>query len=186
MTTQGNQKRVLAFDVRLRRFGFVAFEGPDHLLDWGVRSFYSGACAVKIPAGKKIRTLIDDFSPSVIVVRERGGHGDAPNILKALRREASSRKIPLRFISRKAIMKAFAGTGKNKHEVAAALAQQFSILMSKLPRRQKCWQSEDYRMGIFDAAAVGVAYFTRRRFHQNQHSGKHDKYTHSPDTKRGR
>jgi len=60
-------------------------------------------------------------------------------------------------------MKAFAGTGKNKHEVASVLAQQFSILMSKLPRRHKCWQTEDYRMSIFDAAAAGVAYFTRRK-----------------------
>jgi hypothetical protein len=60
-------------------------------------------------------------------------------------------------------MKAFAGAGKNKHEVASVLAQQFSILMSKLPRRHKCWQTEDYRMSIFDAAAAGVAYFTRRK-----------------------
>lgn len=59
-------------------------------------------------------------------------------------------------------MKAFAGTGKNKHEVASVLAQQFSILMSKLPRRHKCWQTEDYRMSIFDAAAAGVAYFNRQ------------------------
>jgi len=60
-------------------------------------------------------------------------------------------------------MKAFAGTEKNKNEVASALAQQFSILMSKLPRRHKCWQTEDYRMSIFDAAAAGVAYFAGRR-----------------------
>src|SRR5216683_2095606 len=28
--------------------------------------------------------------------------------------------------------------------------------MSKLPRRHKCWQTEDYRMSIFDAAAAGT------------------------------
>jgi len=33
-----------------------------------------------------------------------------------------------------------------------------------MPPKRKCWQSEDYRMGIFDAAAVGVAYFVRRKW----------------------
>jgi len=40
--------------------------------------------------------------------------------------------------------------------------QQLPALSSKLPPKRKCWQSEDYQMGIFDAAAVGVAYVTRR------------------------
>jgi hypothetical protein len=26
---------------------------------------------------------------------------------------------------------------------------------------RKCWQSEDYQMSMFDAAALGIAYFTR-------------------------
>jgi hypothetical protein len=160
MTNQSSQKLVLAFDVRPRRFGFVAFEGPNRLLDWGIHSFFSGPSG--LPADKKVLTLINDFSPSVIVVRERQGQSDA-KVLETLRQQAKERNIALSFISQKAIMKAFAGAEKNKHEVASALAQQFSILMSKLPRRQKCWQSEDYRMSIFDAAAVGVAYFTRRK-----------------------
>ncbi len=160
MTNQSSQKLVLAFDVRPRRFGFVAFEGPDRLLDWGIRGSFAGPS--RLPAGKKVLTLINDFSPSVIVVRERQGQSDA-KVLETLRRQAKERKIALRFISRKAIMNAFAGNGKNKHEVASVLAQQFSILMSKLPRRHKCWQTEDYRMSIFDAAAAGVAYFTRRK-----------------------
>jgi len=58
--------------------------------------------------------------------------------------------------------RAFVGFESNKYEVASALAQQFPALASRLPPRRKCWQSEDYRMGIFDAAAVGVAYFVRR------------------------
>ena len=37
-------------------------------------------------------------------------------------------------------------------------------LAAKLPPKRKIWQSEDYRMSIFDAAAVGVAYFVRRKW----------------------
>jgi len=30
--------RVLALDLHPRRFGYVVLEGPERLLDWGVRS----------------------------------------------------------------------------------------------------------------------------------------------------
>ena len=163
MTTQSSEKRVLAFDVRPRRFGFVAFEGPERLLDWGIRSFFSGANAPKTSAEQKIAVLLDDFSPSFVIVRERKRHTDKMHLLETIRKQAANRRIPLRFISQKAIVKAFGGTEKNRHEVASALAQQFGILMSKLPPRRKFWQTEEHRMSIFDAAAAGVAYFARYR-----------------------
>ena len=48
---------------------------------------------------------------------------------------------------------------RNKDQRAAAIAEQFPELLSILPPRRKIWRSEDYRMKIFDAAAVGIAYF---------------------------
>jgi hypothetical protein len=56
----------------------------------------------------------------------------------------------------------FVGFESNKYEVASALAKQFPALALRLPPRRKIWKSEDNRMGIFDSAAVGVAYFTWR------------------------
>jgi hypothetical protein len=61
------------------------------------------------------------------------------------------------------VNRAFVGFESNKYEVASALAKQFPALASRLPPKRKIWQSEDYRMGIFDAAALGVAYFVRYR-----------------------
>ena len=177
MNNQSSRKLVLALDIRPRRFGFVVFEGPNQLLDWGIRSFFPGPS--RLPADEKVVTLISDFSPSIIAVRERQGQSNA-KVLKTLRDEATRRKIPLRFISQKAMMKAFAGADKNKHEVASVLAQQFSILMSKLPRRHKCWQTEDYRMSIFDAAAAGVAYFSRRGKRPSTTSGNDFASSESP------
>ena len=40
-------------------------------------------------------------------------------------------------------------------------AEQFPELLSILPPKRKPWQSEDYRMGIFDAAAIGIAYLAQ-------------------------
>ena len=37
------------------------------------------------------------------------------------------------------------------------------VIKERMPPKRKIWQSEDYRTRIFDAAALGVAYFTRRK-----------------------
>jgi hypothetical protein len=151
MTDQTNEKLVLALDVHPQSFGFVVFEGPNQILDWGVRSFRTGVNAVKIPAATRFLALLDEFRPSAVVIGER-----------LARKTAKQAKIPVRCISRGDVNRAFVGFESNKYEVASALAQQFPDLAVRLPPRRKCWQSEDYRMGIFDAAALGVAYFVRR------------------------
>jgi hypothetical protein len=161
MTDQGTEKLVLALDVHPRSFGFVVFEGPNRMRDWGIKSFRLGVNAVKIPAARKLLSLLDDFTPSTIVIRKREKRRNT-RMLATIERQARSRRVPVRFISRGDVNRAFVGFDSNKYEVASVLAKQFPALASKLPPKRKCWQSEDYRMGIFDAAAVGVAYFTRR------------------------
>src|SRR6266849_1866642 len=165
MTNQSGEKRVLALDVHPRSFGFVVFEGPNRMLDWGVRSFRTGVNAVKIPAATKFLALLDEFKPSAVVIGERltGRTAKQTRMLATIERQARSRRIPVRRVSRRDVNRAFVGFESNKYEVASALAQQFPALASRLPPRRKCWQSEDYRMDIFDAAAVGVAYFVRNR-----------------------
>jgi hypothetical protein len=156
---------VLALDVHPQSFGFVVFEGPNQILDWGVRSFRAGVNAVKIPAATRFLALLDEFRPSAVVIGERLARKTAKQakMLATIRRQARYRGILVRCISRGDVNRAFVGFESNKYEVASVLARQFPDLALRLPPRRKCWQSEDYRMGIFDAAAVGVAYFARRR-----------------------
>jgi hypothetical protein len=184
MTDQSSEKRVLALDVHPRSFGFVVFEGPNHILDWGVRSFRTGVNAVKIPAATKFLALLDEFRPSAVLIRERltGRTVKQIKMLAAIERQARTRRIPVRRISRGDVNRAFVGFDTNKYEVASALALQFSDLALRLPPRRKCWQSEDYRMGIFDAAALGVAYFVRRenRFRTLPVSANPEGYTELP------
>ena len=163
MTDRRFYKRVLALNIRPRRFGFVVFEGPTMLLDCGAKSFYSNGRPVKISAAEKIRTLLHDYSPSAIVVRKREGHADRARILQSVQRLAREARIPVTFVSRDEIVEAFTLAEANKHGVASVVAEQFLALVAKLPPRRKCWKSEDYRMSIFDAAAMGVAYFGRTK-----------------------
>src|SRR5437762_8120983 len=162
MNTRSPQKRVLALDVHPSRFGYVIFEGPDELLDWGVRSFREGVNAVRIPPAQKLAALLDDFAPFTVVLEKRESrtrklYGKIGTVL----REAVKRRTPVRWVTRRMVKRAFAGHDRNKDEIASVLGERFPELMAKVPPKRKIWQSEDYRMTIFDAAALGVAYFAR-------------------------
>jgi predicted metal-dependent hydrolase len=162
MSATQNGKRVLAFDVRSRSFAFALLEGHQELLDFGVRSFRKGSNAVQVPTREKLAALLDEFDPSLVI------HNDSASrkskwklkIGDALLQESQKRRIPVRHITRRKVKKAFQGHGENKHDIATVVAQRYPELESKLPSKRKCWQSEDYRMSIFDAAALGVTYFT--------------------------
>src|SRR5712664_3512248 len=110
MTDQNKERRVLALNVHPRSFGFVVFEGPNRMLDWGVRSFRTGANAVKIPAATKFLTLLDEFRPSAVVIRERvTGRKTKLKMLMTIERQARSRRIPVRRVSRGDVNRAFVG-----------------------------------------------------------------------------
>jgi hypothetical protein len=161
----GPEKRILAIDLRARSFGFVAFEGPTRLLDYGVRSFRQGVNKVKIPASTKIAALMDQCAPSTVVLKQwtADTNRKRARMREAVARQAGLRQIPVRLLPRRVIRNAFVGDDRNKYTIASALAKQFPELAAKLPPKRKIWQSEDYRMSIFDAVALGVAYFGRHR-----------------------
>jgi hypothetical protein len=156
-----NSERVLALDLRPRSFGYVIFEGPQELLEWGVRSFRGGVNAVKIPARVKLMALLDEFAPEVVLLRAgvTGKGRKTSALVEMLRMEAPDRDFSLKFVPPGAVKQAFAGHERNKYEIASVLAAQFPELSWKLPHKRKPWESEDYRMSIFDAAALGITYF---------------------------
>ncbi len=157
-----NEKRILAIDLRSRSFGFVVLEGPTRLLDWGVKSFRQGVNAPTIPASEKLAALMEDSSPSTIVLRKRDSETKKrAEMHNAIVREATKRRIPIRSLSRNGVKNAFPDCNRNKYTVAIVLAKQLPELAPKLPPKRKIWKSEDYRMSMFDAAALGVAYFSR-------------------------
>jgi len=158
---QPNEKRILAIDLRSRSFGFAVFEGPTRLLDWGVKSFRQGVNAVKIRPSVKFTELMEEFSPSTVVVRKEFVESKKKaGMWNALMKQAENHRIPIRLLTRRAVRSAFVGSNRNKYAVAAALAKQLPELAPRLPGVRKIWKSEDYRMSIFDAAALGVAYFS--------------------------
>lgn len=161
-------KRILALDVRPRSFGYVVFKGPNHLLGWGVRSFRKIAAAGRVAVARKIVPVLEEFVPSVIVLkaprfRANTKRSKLGSILDTITKEAKGHGIPVRTLNQKSVANSFAAQGAStKYEIASLLADRFPDLAWKLPPKRKPWQSEDYRMSIFDAAALGVVYFNRK------------------------
>jgi hypothetical protein len=50
----------------------------------------------------------------------------------------------------------------SKYEMAVLLGKEFPLLAWKLPRERKAWQTEQWNMPIFDAAALGLAYLLEK------------------------
>jgi hypothetical protein len=150
--------RVLTLEVHPLSYGFTVFEGPDHLIDWGVRSFRRGANAVKVPMSKKLALLINDYRPDIILVAwPKTG---APRRLHLIRKVAAAHGVRVRALSRTSARRAFPNA-HNKHELALAVATRIPSLSPYIPPKRKSWKPEHYRMSMFGAAAIGLSHFDR-------------------------
>jgi hypothetical protein len=149
-------ERALALEVHPMSFGFTVLESPDHIIDWGVRSFRNGVNAVKAPMRKKIALLIEEYKPA-IVLASRPNSG-AIHRLGVIVRVAAMYGVPVHTLPRDFAKKAFP-QACNKDDRALAVARRITALLPFVPPRRKSWKREHYRMSIFGAAAIGIAHF---------------------------
>jgi hypothetical protein len=151
-------EKVFALDLHPLSFGYAMFEGSDELVDWGIKSFRHGANAVKVPLNVKLALLLDQHEPNVVVIK-------APRTaaLKKMARTIAAlaryRRIPVRLISRTSVREAFPHSNHNKYQIATVIAARYPELSPRLGSKRKLWQAEKYSMSVFDAAALGIAYF---------------------------
>jgi hypothetical protein len=153
--------RILAVDIRPRRFGYTLFEMPDKVLDCGVSEFRSPQDGILC-----VTSLAESLEATTIVLRKLDAHSrrNRPrtrrlkHLLWLSARQSSIRVV---FVTEKEL-KARLGDWevKNKDEMAALLAREFPVLAWKLPRDRKPWQTEQWNMPIFDAAALGLVFIT--------------------------
>ena len=161
-----NDIRVLAVDPSTRGFGFAILEGPNRLIDWGVKETKVNK---KRRSLRFIAELIHRYQPSVLVVEDYTGKGSrrcrrVRELIEDISKLAVQQKIKVRNFSRLKVKQAFSESGtSNKYEIAIAIAKRFPELAPRLPRFRKPWMSEDYRMSIFDAVALAITFFEKRR-----------------------
>ena len=69
-THKRNNTRVLAVDPTTKGFGFVVFEGPHKLIDWGTANVGRANHATCL---KRIGALCERYTPAVLVVEKGKG-----------------------------------------------------------------------------------------------------------------
>jgi hypothetical protein len=152
--------RVLAINPSRDGFGFAVLEGPEQLIDWGVKR----AKQAKNPnCLLKIESLIEHYQPEVIALSDCKDSRRSLRVQKLIReimQLSSRKKITCRSFSRSSIGQAFSQSGVlTKYQVATTIAEQLPELVPYMPHVRKPWMSEDSRMSIFDAVALALMFF---------------------------
>ena len=158
-------RRVLAIDPYSRGVGFAVLEGPERLIDWGLRT------TGRADNGKAVRViekLIDRFQPDVLALEDWDAAGSrrcgrVEELLDRIAAEEGKRAI-VRLITLHEIraIRSLPHTS-TKYGRACLLAERFPELQPFRPPFRKPWMPEDDRMAIFDAVSFAVACFPTTR-----------------------
>jgi len=151
--------RYLAVDIRPRSFGFIVVEN-EAVLDSGIRMCEQ----VRFDdcLGQRFDRILRTYSPSAVILR--GTAGIKANLKKrevvtAIRQEAKQRGADVVSVKPGAISHYFRRyDATTKYQVAQVVATIMPELAWKLPNKRRPWESEHYRMSIFDAAAVVIVH----------------------------
>jgi hypothetical protein len=159
--------RIVALVLRASRVGYAVFAGPKQLLDWGIHATPRERKKWESHEAKRIALLFTTFLPCVIVVKntsQKSGsrHSRSRSIRKLIMREAVLRGKPVVILKEDDVRRALRLLpASTKYDRAVLMASTFPELQWRLPRRRKPWESEPRSMLIFDAIALGYAYWQR-------------------------
>jgi Holliday junction resolvasome RuvABC endonuclease subunit len=156
---------VLAIYFNTRGFAFVLFEGHLSPFDWGL-------CETRGPRKHRrcivrVMRILDRYQPDFLVIRDTSTHGTRTpriaNLNAAICEMAHNREIPVYAYSRDHVRDAFEYAGSvDKQSMAELIAKHIPAFERYVPPPRKPWMSEDPRMGLFDAAALGLVFFQRK------------------------
>jgi hypothetical protein len=153
MNKNDHRVRILAIDPSSKGFGFAVLEGTDRLVDWGFARVWATS---ELEFVARVDSILVRYRPRVLVLPEIPSE---PRRARSARRVATlsvqMRQYGLRIMiaTPSQIRSAFPGT---KQERAESIAGYFPELKPWLPRQRRPWMTEDERMDIFDAVALGL------------------------------
>jgi hypothetical protein len=155
-----NSELVFAVFPSTRGFGYALFEGPQSLIDWGVKA---ARCRQKnLESLQKIRELVAFYRPDVVVLEDYEGPGSRRakrirTLINLTAAHAAEEGMSTAFFSRAAVRACFGL--ETKREIAEAIARELPELEPRMPPVRRIWMSEDRRMSIFDAASLAMTFF---------------------------
>lgn len=156
--------RVLATDLMGNLMGYAVFEGPERLVDWGIKDGRKSNPSLLVT---KFDDLLKLYRPDTLVLEDyvlakSRRSARALTLFAQIRAHAISRGVSVTPITWIDVRNHFVRYGGyTKYEIARLVAAALPALAHRLPPPRKPWKSEDSRMGIFDAAALGLTYFAQ-------------------------
>ncbi|HZS53850.1 MAG TPA: hypothetical protein VFA65_05570 [Bryobacteraceae bacterium] len=156
---------VLAIYPNTRGFAFVLFEGPLAPVDWAVVEV-RGKDRMR-QCLRRISVLLGRYAPDALVLQDMSAADThrarrIQNLNEAIEALAGSQDIPTFRYSRASVREHFRNAGlPTKQRIAESIAKQIPAFERFVPPPRKIWKSEDARMGLFDAAALGILHFAR-------------------------
>jgi hypothetical protein len=158
---------VMSVFPNARGIAHVVFEGPDSPVDWGICD--PRGDRRKHQAIRLIAARIDRYSPDILILRDRLGVRSGRNwrhamLVDALEKLAHQKGISIARYSREEVRQSFGSLGSpTRYAIVQAIAKQVPIFETYVPPIRKIWKAEDRRMGMFDAAALALTFYERRK-----------------------
>jgi len=156
-------QRVLAVYPVSGAFGFVVFEGPHNLIDWGMKSTRH---TTDVRCIDLVKHLTSRYAPDAVVI-EKVLDSDSrrsrrmKHLVKRIAKVGEREHIKVESVSRSQARELFGqDEATTKQQMAIAIAKQFPELYYSLPKPRKPWMSEDSRMSIFEAAALALTFYS--------------------------
>jgi hypothetical protein len=163
--TLATAERLLALEARSGKIGFVIFEGPGSLLDWGVLGCAEPTSRLRKVVAKRVRPLLFRYRPLAVVMRGDNHYSSrSPARLRvsarSIRKEAHLAEVEFRLVKTKSRKRFLVQLGCiAKHQVVQLIARLFEEIYWRAQPQRKAWHSESYHTVIFDAAATGLVAF---------------------------
>jgi hypothetical protein len=115
----------------------------------------------------RVGKILDRYRPDALIIRDTSSQGHrtprAASLNATTSEMANNRGIPIHAYSRDHVRDAFEYAGVvNKHSMAQLIAKHVPTFERHVPPPRKPWMSEDRRMALFDAAALGVVFFGKK------------------------
>ena len=146
-----------------RGLAFVLFEGRANPVDWGRAQFRGPSKNHRCI--ERFIGLIERYRPDVVILQDpadlihRRSHRTG-QLARAFAAHAEGHGIPFVTRSRMHVLNAFAHLNPcTKQAIAQAIVEVIPSFGQHMPRKRAPWMSEDYRMGLFDAAALALSLF---------------------------
>ena len=159
------RRRILAIHPVSRGFGFVVFEEPHRLIDWGVASCRKrtrtklGWTYMRSECLDKIGRHLARYQPSLVLMQDcadadSGRCHNTQRFLDSILHFSVKKKVSVRTFSREDIRKAFADfRAMTRPEIASVIANYFPELVP-LPKHRDIFIGEDARMSLFSAMSL--------------------------------